>query len=347
MKSHLIKMRQCLAILLLLPSVGYSKPILNIFIFGSEIPMSLIWKFEKETGIVVNYSTYDSNETMYAKLRANKKNFYDIVMPSGYYIERMKKQNLLTKVDKSQLPNLKNLDPLFTNNGFDSGNQYSIPMTWGTTGIFYNDYWIKNPPTSFNMLWESRWKNKLLLLDDVYDVFSVALLSLGFSPNAGDPKQIAIAYQKLLTLIPNIKLFSTDTIRSTMIDEDVEIGISWNGDVAKSIPENRRLRYVYPREGFIIWVDCLAIPKHAPHLKEAYQFINFLLDPKNSSELTLQMGYAITNQVGKELLPIELKNNPVIFPSQETLKRGIFQRDVGEEAIELYSEYWEKLKLAF
>lgn len=322
-------------------------PSLNIYGWGGEIPMELIWKFEKETGIDVHFSTYDSNETMYAKLRANKHPIYDIIVPSSSYVERMKNQGLLTPLDHSLLPNIVNIDPIFTSNTYDPNNNYSIPLVLGSVGIFYNDYWIKNPPKSWGELWDSRWANQLLMLDDARDVFSIALLSLGFDPNNKDSAQIKEAYQILLRLVPNIKLFASDAIRSVMIDEEANLGMSWSGDAPKVSAENSRVKFIYPKEGYVLWVDCLAIPINPPHLKEAYQFINFMLNAKNSSQITLINGYAITNLPGKKLLPKQIQNNPAIFPPRNLLKKGYFQRDVGEAATEQYNQYWEEFKLAF
>lgn len=326
---------------------AFAEKVLNVYAWAGEIPNSLIQKFEKETGIHVNFSTYDSNETLYAKLRANKQNMYDVICPSAYYVERMRNQGLLTKLDLSQLPNLSNLDILFTEQAYDPENQYSIPLVWGTTGIFYNQHWRKAPPQSWQDFWQPGWKDQLLLIDDIREIFSMALISLGYKPGDTNPEHIQAAYQKLLQLVPNVKLFASDAISALMIDEDVNVGMSWSGDAYKAQVENPRVQYLLPKEGFMIWVDCLSIPQHAPHLKEAYQFINYLLDAQNSTQITLQFGYAIPNRAGKKLLPKSLQENTTIFPSHEILKYGYFQRDVGEETIELYNRYWQKFKLAF
>ncbi len=320
---------------------------LNIYAWGAEIPISLIQQFQQKTGIHVNFSTYDSNETLYTKLRANKKTTYDIIFPSAYYVERLRNQNLLTKLDLNRIKNLKNLDPLFNQQAYDPGNQYSIPLVWGTTGIFYNRHWIKSQPTSWKDLWQPQWQNQLLMLDDIREGFSVALLSLGYKPDDTDPKHIEEAYQQLLRLVPNVKLFGSDAIRAIMIDEDVNIGMSWSGDAYKVQLENPMVEYVLPQDGFMIWLDCLAIPKKAPHLDEAYQFIDYMLEAANSAQITIQYGYAITNLAGQQVLPPALRENKVIFPSKERLKKGYFQRDVGESTVELYNHYWQLFKLAF
>jgi len=319
---------------------------LNVYLTGGVIPLKLIWAFQKETGINVNISTYDNNETMYSKLRASKKNIYDVILPSSYYVERMKRHDLLIKLDPNKIPNLKNLDPSFTNMPYDPDNQYHVPLAWGVTGIFYNHRWITNPPQYWKTLWESRWANQLMLIDDTRDVFSIALMSLGLNPNDTDPKHIEAAFHQLLRLVPNIKLFASNAIQSLIIDEDANIGASWNGDIVKAQAENPNIQFVYPKDGNLIWVDCLAILKSAPHRDEAYQFINYMLRAQSGAQIVKEEGYSVTNHASWDILPISIRTNPNIFPSKTLLKKGYYQRDVGEDIIELYNKYWEQLKLA-
>ena len=324
-----------------------AQKVVNVYIWGGIIPASVIHQFEQESGIIVNVSTYDSNETMYAKLKSSKRSIYDVILPSSYFVERMRKQSMLSELNPEKLTNLVNLDALFRENDYDPGNHFSVPIIWGTTGMFYNAKHIKNPPTFWGDLWSNRWSGQLMLLDDAREVFSAALLRLGYSPNDTNPKHLLAAYQTLRALIPNIKLFASDSIQATIIDEDALAGLAWNGDAFKAQMENSNIHFVYPKNGFVIWVDCLAIPRNPPHPDEAYLFINYLLKANIAAEIALKEGHAITNTAGKQLLPPEIRDNPVVYPDTETLKRGVFQRDVGEETIVLYNQYWEALKLMF
>lgn len=319
----------------------------NVYIWGGEIPKALIQAFEKETGIHVNLSTYDSNETMYAKFRASGTNVYDVILPSGYFVERMRNQGLLTPLDPTRLPNLANIARRFTNSDYDPGNQFSAPIIWGATGIFYNKAMINNPPLTWRDLWQPQWRNQLMLLDDAREVFSIALMSLGYTPNDNDPQHIEAAFNQLLQLVPNVKLFASDSIQAIMIDEDASAGLSWNGDAFKAQAENKQINFIYPKDGFVIWVDCLAIPVNPPHLAEAYQFIDFMFRPESGMTIALSEGVAVTNAKSQALLPEEIRDNPIVYPSAEVLKASYLQRDVGEKTIELYSKYWQQFKLAF
>lgn len=321
--------------------------VVNVYVWGGEIPKSIIHQFEQESGIKVNFSTYDSNETMYGKLKASRKSIYDVILPSAYFVERMKKQGMLTELDQRLLPHIQNLDGQFHDSAYDPGNRYSVPFTWGATGIFYNRQWVKSPPLKWKQFWQPRWKNKLMLLDDSREAFAIALLSLGFKPNDDNPDHIKAAYEHLLKLVPNIKLFASDSIQAIIIDEDAVSGSVWNGDAFKAKQENPSIDFIFPEEGFIIWVDCFAIPKNPPHPQEAYQFIDFMLKAEVAKEIALKEGHALANRAARELLPLRLKNDPLIYPPPDILKRGYFQRDVGEKALSLYSKYWLLLKLAF
>ncbi|MGQ3888690.1 ABC transporter substrate-binding protein [Legionella sp. CNM-1927-20] len=328
-------------------STVYAKSVVNVYVWGGEIPKEIVQQFEKETGITVNFSTYDSNETMYAKLKASRQGIYDVILPSAYFVERMRNQNMLAKLDHRQLTNISNLDQKFTQNDYDKGNNYSIPFIWGTTGIFFNSRNITTPPTTWRALWDKRWSNQLMMLDDSREVFAIALLSLGFDPNTKDPNLIKAAYNELVKLVPNIRIFASDSIQAIMIDEDASLGSAWNADAYKAAKENSNVHFIYPEDGFIIWVDCLAVPQNAPHPEEALTFINFLLKPTIASQVALITGQAITNLQGRALLSSAVRNNPVVYPPPEILKKGIFQRDVGEETLNLYNQYWQQLKLVF
>jgi spermidine/putrescine transport system substrate-binding protein len=337
----------CTALLWLTSLISVAQTrVVNIYLTGGEIPENLIWAFQTKTGIKVNLSTYETNEAMFAKLHANSKNIYDVILPSSYFVERMKHYEMLTPLDHKKLPNIKNIDPFFADNPCDPHFQYQVPLVWGSTGIFYNQRWIKQAPTQWKALWDPKFRDQLMLLDDMRDVFSISLLSLGYNPNDVDPQHIEAAYQHLLQLVPNIKLFASNAIKSLIIDEDANIGTSWNGDIAKSQTENTHIRFVYPAEGSLLWVDCLAIPKNAPHLAEAYQFIDFMLQAQSGAEVTLKEGYTTANLASRALLPAEIRNNPTIFPDATTLQHSYYLRDVGEKIVDLYNTYWEKLKLA-
>lgn len=336
----------CLMLLLPLNACAEGK-VVNIYGWTGEIPDFVVRQFEKETGIKVNLATYENNEIMYAKLRASKNPGYDLVMPSSYFVDRMRRQNMLEKLDKTKLTNWKNLNPDFLHPPYDPKTEFSLPYIWGVTGIFVNSrYHQPESLKSWTALWDKRFRDQLMLIDDTREIFSAALLTMGYSVNDTNPEHIKAAYLKLKELMKNVKVFSSDTVISIMVDEDATVGIAWNGDAYKAWQDNKDIRFVYPEEGFVIWVDTFAIPKTAPHKDNAYAFLNFILRPDIAEKIAMETGYPTTNLTAQKMLPAEVRNDPTIYPSKEVMKRGQFQTDVGDETLAIFEKYWEDLKMS-
>ncbi|MGD9503281.1 MAG: extracellular solute-binding protein [Syntrophobacteraceae bacterium] len=319
--------------------------VLNIYNWAEYMPNEVLKKFTKETGIKVNYSTFDSNETMYAKLKALQGKGYDIVVPSTYFVNRMRKEGMLKQLDKTLLTNFGNLDPKLLNQPYDPNNEYSVPYLWGSTGIAVNTRII--PPgeiTKWADLWNPKFKNSILLLDDVRDVFSMALKVLGYSVNETDEGHIREAYEKLKELLPNVKVFNAETPKVFFIEEEVAVGMNWNGETFKAEKENKDIGYVYPKEGAGIWMDNMVIPAGAENVENAYAFMNFVLRPDVAKMICEGIGYATPNLEAIKLLPDAVRGNRTIYPSDDDLKNSEFQVDVGA-AMPVYEKYWEMLKV--
>jgi spermidine/putrescine transport system substrate-binding protein len=286
-----------------------------------------------------------SNEVLYAKMKTNMGEGYDVIMPSAYFINRMVSQGLLQKIDTKKLKNFKHINADFLSKEHDPQNEYSIPFLWSSTGIVINTkYHSKKEVTAWADLWHEKYKNDLLLVDDVREIFSMALLVLGDSVNDEDPQHIKAAFEKLKTLLPNVKLFNTDTMRSIYIDEDITIGMGWSGDIYLAQNENPDLAFIYPEEGFVVLLDCLAIPKKSQNVKNAHKFIDFLSRPEIAKQIAVETGFATTNQKAVGLLPESMRQSPILYPDKETMKRGHLQLDIGNAAA-LYEHYFERIKL--
>lgn len=319
--------------------------VVNVFNWSGYMPVSVLRQFEQETGIKVNYSTYDNNETLYAKMKANPNSGYDVVVPSTYFIDRMRQQKMIQKIDKTKLANFSNINPELLNKEFDPGNHYSVPFLWSATGIVVNTkYWPKGSVKNWQDLWDSKYKDQLFMLDDVREVFSMALIALGYSANDNQPEHIQQAYQKLKELMTNIKIFNTEAGKAIYIDEDVTIGMGWSGDINLASKENSALEYIYPEEGYVIALDSMAIPVNAPHLENAYKFINFILRADIAKKISLETGYATANLAGVKLLPKAMRENPITYPDQKVMARGQFQTDAGASSA-IYEKYFQQLKI--
>ena len=163
--------------------------------------------------------------------------------------------------------------------------------------------------------------------------------------NDKNREHIEAAFQHLQKLMPNVKVFSTDTVVSIVIDEDATVGAMWNGDAYKAMTENSQIHFVFPQEGFVIWVDNFSIPKNAPHPAEAYAFIDYILRPEVAKAISLTTSYPTANLTAQTLLPSKIRHNPTVYPPKSVMKRGQFQLDLGEDTLALLETYWEELKM--
>ncbi|MEF2231165.1 MAG: extracellular solute-binding protein [Pseudodesulfovibrio sp.] len=330
-------------VLLLATSALAGKGDLFLYIWSEYIPDQVVQDFTKETGIEVHLSTYDSNEAMYAKIKLAGAG-YDLIVPSSDYVSLMRSQGLLLPLDKAQLPNLANLSPDFLDKSFDPGNTYSVPYMWGSTAMTVNtdltgDLTIERVAD----LWKPELKGKFLLPNEPREVFGLALRLLGYSVNETDPAHLAQAYEKLREMIPGVRVFDSDSPKQALLSGEVVVGVTWNGEAYIASQENPAIKYIYPPEGFNLWVDSLCIPKDARNVKEAHAFLNYLMRPDVAAVISQEMGYSTPNAKALELLPEDVRNNPIVYPPADVMQRGEFQDYLGD-AMKIYDDYWIKLK---
>jgi spermidine/putrescine transport system substrate-binding protein len=326
-----------------LPAWG-GGPEIRLFGWSDYLVQEVLDRFTEETGIAVRYASYDSNEAMYAKLKLLDGGGYDLAIPSTYFVDKMRKEGMLLAIDKARLPNYKNLDPRQLDKPFDPGNEYSVPYLWGTTGIAVNTAKFKvEDLQSWADLWNPKFRNRLLLPNDMREVFHAALRVLGYSGNSTDARQIRQAYELLKRLLPNIRVFNSDAVDVLFVTGEADAGIVWNGAATRIRREEPGVRYVYPREGVIIWMDNLVIPKNAPHADLAHRLIDFLLRPDIAQLTSEKVGSASPNAEAVKRLNPALRGDATVYPDADSLAKGEYQTDIGS-AISVYAEYWERLK---
>jgi spermidine/putrescine transport system substrate-binding protein len=339
-------MKKFLPILLaviFLVACNRNKNVVNVYNWTEYIPNEVISQFEKESGVKVIYSTYDSNELMYSKIKIAGGSGYDLIFPSTYFVTKMAKEGLLEELDHSKLSNMSHLNPALLNMDYDEGNRYSLPFIWGTTLLAYNEKFVKEELTSWRDLWREEFKGYVILNNDVREVFQMALMLLGYSGNSSDEKEIDEAYTLLTTLVPNVRVFNSDSPKLPLINEEVRVGMVWSGEIYRASLSNPDIKFVFPKEGALIWMDCYSIPKGAKNTENAYKFINFLLRPEISKIIREDSGYISPNLTYINSMPEELRNNRLLNPSDEDLLGAELQTDIGD-AVLVLERYWEKLK---
>lgn len=322
---------------------------LNLFVWTEYIPTE--WKecYELIYDVKINHDEYSSNEEMYAKLSAGGTTF-DLVLPTDYIISLMISQGMLQKWDKSKLGIMDNIDSGFKDLPFDPGNEYTIPYMSGTDAIVYNADRVPNPPESWEDLWNPEYAGRLVLLDDPRVVIGFTLMTLGYDLNTKDPQQLEEAKTKLLELIPNVKLFDSDSPKTALIAGDVDLGNVWNGEAFTAQLEDPAFQYVFPTEGTILWQDNWAIPTGAPHLDAAYAWVNYIEQGDMFWMMLRDFPYTVPNKAALDYakenqtdLYDAYINSPITNTPPEVLANGSFMEDVGE-ATPLYDQIWTEVK---
>ncbi|MGV6808432.1 MAG: ABC transporter substrate-binding protein [bacterium] len=327
-----------------LPELDLKEKVI-VYNWEDYIPEKVLKDFTEETGIEVEYHTYNNNEIMYTTLDLQNGRGFDVIVPSTYLVDKMAREGLLQPINKVKLENFKHLDVSLLNKPFDQKNTYSVPYMWGSTAIGINKAKV-NPEevTSWQDLWHKHWRNQLFLIDDMLEVFYIALALDNVSLAQADEDDIQRAFQRLVKLIPNVKRVSADEPAASFLSGEIDVGLIWNGDIVAAQEEKPSLMYIYPKEGVSFWMDNFVIPAQSQNIDNAYVFIDYMLRPEVAIQCVEEYAYATANQTAKLQLDETLRNNPAIFPPAEIIAQGEFQSGIGKKH-ELYQLYWDKLKL--
>ena len=316
-----------------------SNKVINVFNCGDYIDEELITKLEEETGYKVEYSTYDTNEIMYSKIKSGS-NKYDLVFPSDYMIEKMINEGMAEKINFDNIPNYKYIDEKFKNLSYDPNNEYSVPYMWGTIGIIYNPEIVKEEVKSWDILWDKKYDKEIIMFNSVRDTMAIALSKLGYSMNSTNPEEIKQAADILIEQKPIVKAWFVDQVKDAMINDEAALATVWSGDANYIISENPKLEYVVPEEGSNKWFDAMVIPKDAPNKEGAEAFINFLTDPENSLQNVDYIQYYTPNWKTYEMLDDEVKES---YPTDETLDNCEVFKDLDRDSLKIYDDEWIRI----
>jgi len=315
---------------------------LNLYIWSAYVSPQILEQFHKETGITIRYDTYDSNEALLEKVQDGASE-YDVVVPTNDIVTTMVRLNLLKKLEQDRLPNLKNIGARFRNPAFDPNNEHSVPFIWGTTGIGYNKTKIKEPVDSWAILWDPKYKGRILMLDDPWECIGAALKLKGHLLNSDDPNELLEAKNLLLQQKPLVKMYNSANFDEILLSGDIWLAQGWSGQFARAKDQDSDLDYAIPKEGSAVWTDCLAIPKNAPHMEEAHAFLNFCMDQKVAAEITRLTGYATTNEAAKAFVDPKMLQDKARYPDDATLARCEWFVARGKTSQTL-DRYWTEIK---
>jgi putrescine transport system substrate-binding protein len=344
------------------PPPAQEEKVLHIYNWTDYIAPDTISNFEKETGIKVTYDTFDSNEVLETKLLAGHTG-YDVVVPSANFLERQIKAGVFLKLDKSKLPNFKNMDPDIMGRiaKHDPGNQYATDWQWGTTGIGYNVKKVKAAlgenfkPDSWSLILDPANAKKLAkcgitMLDAPSEVVDSVLISLGKDPNSENPDDLKAAEAVLLKVRPYIKYFHSSSYIDDLANGEVCLSLGWSGDVfiakgrAADAKNGVELEYYIPKEGAIMWFDTLAIPADAPHPGNAHKFLDFSMRPEVIAGVTNTVTYANGNLASLPFVHDDIKNNPNIYPTPEMRNKLYPHLAESQEYSRLLNRTWTTIK---
>lgn len=315
---------------------------LNVFNWSEYLPQEVIDQFSREYGVKVNYDTYSSNEEMLAKIQSGASG-YDLVVPSDFMLQVMIQKGLLEPLDLAAVPNFKNIGDAYKNQAFDPGNKFSVPYMWGDVVIAVNTDQVKDPITSWDDLWNPAYKGRVVALNDMRFVTGAALKTLGYGMNETDPARLEQAKAKLKELLPNVKVWDSDSPKTSLLNGEAWIGLVWGAEGVLARRENPAIQVVYPKEGIGLWQDNMAIPKGAQHKAAAEAFINFILQPEIHKKIADAFPYNLPNLEAQKLLDPSVLNDPQVYAPADVLAKGEWLKDLGETNT-LYDQIWTEVK---
>ncbi|PZM11956.1 polyamine ABC transporter substrate-binding protein [Rhizobium tubonense] len=339
MKSILARLAlTAIAAVGLVASASAADRVVNVYNWSDYIDDSILADFTKETGIKVVYDVYDSNETLEAKLLAGGTN-YDVVVPTASFLQRQIAAGVYQKLDKSKIPNLSNMWTEITDRAqkYDPGNDYAVDYMWGTTGLGYNVDKMKailgtDERPNWDVLFKPEMAAKfkdcgIYMLDSPSDVLPSVLAYLGLDPDSRTPADLKKAQDLLTSIRPYIRKFDSSNYISALAQGDICLVLGYSGDVfqarsrAEEAKNGVKIGYSIPSQGAQMWFDMMAIPKDAPHVAEAHEFINYIMKPEVIAKASNYVFYANGNKASQQFVDKEVLDDPVIYPPEDMMKK--------------------------
>ena len=310
---------------------------------GSDDSMDVIAEFEALTGINVEYTTFDSNESLFAKLKSGSAS-YDVIIPSDYMVARLASEGMLTKLNYDNIPNFdKYVDADFKNPEYDKQNEYSVPYMWGCVGLIYNTKYVDEADVaeqSWSLLWNEKYAGKILMFDNSRDAFAIACKKLGYSMNTTDAEELAKAASELAAQRGVVQAYVMDQIFDKMVEENAWIAPYYAGDYLSMSEDNEDLAFYIPKEGTNLFTDAMCIPATSKNQEAAEMFINFMCEPAVSAANADYIWYSTPISAAKELLELDEETLAIAYPDEEAKKNMEVFTSLSDEANQLMDDLW-------
>ena len=310
---------------------------------GSDESVNVLSAFEQLTGIEVNYTTYDTNESLYAKMKGGGAN-YDVIVPSDYMIGKMAKEGMLEKLDYSNIPNYSLIGNAYKGQTYDPDDEYSVPYTWGVVGLVYNKTMVEEEPDSWAAMWDPRYTGSVLMFNNSRDAFAIAARKIGVSMNPKTVEDVNRIAEELKAQKSVVQAYVMDEIFDKMEGGEAALAPYYAGDAITMMEENPDLGFVIPKEGTNYFVDAMCIPKGSKNKEAAEMFINFMCEPDVALANCEFIGYSTPIEAVREMLPEELANSPIAYPSEEVLKNTETFEALPDEINAAMDTAWSDMK---
>lgn len=300
--------------------------------------------FTEATGIQVNYMTFDTNESLYTKLKTGGST-YDIVIPSDYMAGRLISEGMVQKINFDNIPNYQYIDESYKNTAYDPNNEYTVPYTFGMVGVIYNKKYVSEEDIGgWDLLWNTKYAGKILMFDNNRDAFAIAEASLGYSFNTTDETELRSCAELLSQQKPVVQSYVMDQIFDKMVREEAWIAPYYAGDYLTMVEDNEDLGFYFPEEGFNLFIDCFCIPTSSEHKEAAEAYINFLLEPEICGQNLEYLGYSAPETAAKEYMDPETAASDIAYPAAETLSRSESFLHYEETTSQLLDSLWLQVK---
>ncbi|MDR1190956.1 MAG: spermidine/putrescine ABC transporter substrate-binding protein [Verrucomicrobiales bacterium] len=341
--KNILTILLALTVSFIISGCGKTKNKLYIYTWAEYIEPSLVAEFERQHDCEVVIDTFDSNESMHAKVKAGGGG-YDLISPSSYMVEILVKENLIDPLDHGFLPNLKNIDPEYLAKfALDPRMEYSVPYMLSSTGIGYSKSKVTDFKPTWHMFENEQYAKRSMLFNDMREVLGAALKTLGYSLNTTDPQEIEQAKELVLKWKKNLAKFDSEAYKPGLASGESLLAQGYSGDVLQLTADHEDIGYAIPEEGTSFACDDWVIPRDARHKDLAYAFINFIHDPANAAKNMEFVNYWCPNVPAYALLPEDLRGDELLFPPKEVLEKCEIIRDLGDQNT-LYIKAWDEIK---